>query len=548
MATPKLRARPGRGSAALPWQGAAHRAWYRVLRACLALYLTYAMYTGRSGLFGSAAETLAALAVSAAVFAGLWWGLGRLADVRFGFALRAERARLSVRMLLLGAGVALLVLVSLLLANDPGGMTVDSAVQWTQALTGRYVNWHPVFHTLLLRLCALVKPDYTFAVAAQCLLYSLALGYLLATLHAWGVKALPLLAAGALLTAAPIVGNTLMYLWKDNAMTVGALLLTAQGVNLYVSRGRWLQKGRNAVAFGLALAFVTLVRHNGLLFSLPMLLAAALTCRAQLRGALTAAAALVAALALVLGPLYGALGVRYPSNGLEESIGVPMTVVCDVRKTDPDALDARTRAFTDRMAGETGWQAYQLGVYNSIKFGATRGLIAHSSLGEVLRMAASAAAARPQTAFAAVNRVTDLVWGLADAGEANVKVRNSGDLPSVPRGAAARLPGLGAALQALVTAPLRLWPLSWYTGNLGVSFALMLVCALIAVRRFSPRALPLCLPTLLYNLGTMCVLCGGDARFFSYSPLVCTLLLPVLLARAPAPQPPTLQNGMGAAQ
>ena len=543
---------PKRGLAGLPrlqstpWQGRAHRFWYWFLAACLALYLTYATFIARSGLFASQADTAAALLWAAVLFAVLLWGLVAFSHADFGRPLAAVRARLSLGMFAGGAGLSLFILAAYLIAADPGGVTVDSAVQWTQALTGDYVNWHPVFHTLLLRLCALIKPDYTFAVAVQCGAYSVALGYLLATLRAWGVRALPLLLAAWLLTASPIVGNTMMYLWKDNAMTIGVLLLAAQAVNIYASRGKWLASPLNGLAFGLALAFTTLVRHNAMLFTVPLLVGALCTCRAQLRGGLTALAALVAALSLVLGPLYAALGVRYPQNGLEESIGVPMTVLCDVRKAAPNALDADTRAFTDRMADAAGWEAYQPHNYNSIKFGATRGLIAHTDLASVLRMAASAAKAAPQVAFAAVNGVTDLVWGLADEGAANVAVRNSGDLASLPRSMPPRLPGIAHLLTALLHAPLAVWPLGWYVGNIGVSFALMLVCALVAVRRGGVRALVLCLPTLLYNLGTMAVLCGPDARFFSFSPLVCTLLLPVLLARGPdAPQAHDLQKGIG---
>ena len=68
----------------------------------------------------------------------------------------------------------------------------------------------------------------------------------------------------------------MMYLWKDNAMTIGVTLLLAQAVNVCFSRGQWLKRLPNAVAFGLALAFTTMVRHNAVLFTLPLLLAALL--------------------------------------------------------------------------------------------------------------------------------------------------------------------------------------------------------------------------------------------------------------------------------
>ena len=96
----------------------------------------------------------------------------------------------------------------------------------------------------------LIRPDYAFAVAAQCVLVSLGIGYLVATLSAWGFSLLPLLLAEALAVASPLLGHTLMYLWKDNAMTLGVTLLFAQTVNVYFSRGAWLARRRNALALG----------------------------------------------------------------------------------------------------------------------------------------------------------------------------------------------------------------------------------------------------------------------------------------------------------
>ena len=361
------------------------------------------------------------------------------------------------------------------------------------------------------------------AVLAQCLLASLSIGYLVATLHAWGAKLPALAAATWVLIAAPIVGHCMMYLWKDNFMTMGAVVLTAQAVNLYLSRGAWLGRARNAVAFGLALAATTLVRHNALLFTLPMLLVALCTARRQLTGALVTLAVTLLSLWLALGPLYGALHVTYPHNTLEESIGVPMTIISNLRVQNPDALDAETRAFTDAMGDEAAWSRYVLNQYNSIKFGRTRGVIAHATLPQVLRMTANAVKADPRGAFTTVNAVTGLAWELSGE-RAMITVRNSGDLPSVPKNSG-RFAELGKALSSLVAAPLAFAPFAWYVGNLGASLMVMLVFALRALRRNGTRALLLCLPTLLYCLGTMCVLCGEDERFFSFSPLVCTLCL-----------------------
>ncbi|MFH1879577.1 MAG: hypothetical protein ABIK64_02150, partial [Bacillota bacterium] len=204
----------------------------------------------------------------------------------------------------------------------------------------------------------------------------------------------------------------------------------------------------------------------------------------------------------------------------------------DIRKLNPSALDGETRAFTDAMADETGWENYQLHVYNTVKFGKTREVIARSTMPDILRIALNAARGDPRTAFLAVAGVTDLVWGVADEGDALIDVRNSRDLPGVPvlDGAMNRA---GRAVKSVLTAPYTAFPLRWYFGNIGVSFLLLLIAALWALGQSGTASLMLSLPVLCYNLGTMLLLCGKDARFFAFSPLVSTFLLFVLLKKPP---------------
>ena len=514
------------------WQSGPHRFCYWFCAGCLALYVAYAAYLSQSKLFVSSADTVASLLWFAVIVCGAFWLLTWFSGLRFGLWAPEARAKLNPRVMLVATAISLIILAVYLMADYPGGVSVDSAVQWTQASTGLYSNWHPVFHTLLIRLVWRLLPNYAFAIAVQCGVFSLALGYLIASLYAWGIRLWALLILEALAVASPILGHTMMYLWKDNAMTVGVVILAAQSVHIYFSRGSWLQKTKNALAFGAALAFTTLVRHNALLFTLPLLVTTLLCYRGQLRGMLTAGATLLVALALVWGPLYTAVGVTYPNNTTAEAIGVPMTILCNVRTQNPDALDAETRAFTDAMADESGWQTYQTDDYNSIKFGTAREVVSRAPLAQIVRMTVSTAKADPRRAFLAVDGVTDLVWGLANEGVANVTVRNSGDLPSVPK-QDGTLNRLGAAAKALIAAPLDVDVLAWVYGNLGVTFLALLALSLRALRVNGTRVLALCLPTLLYNLGTMCVLCGTDARFFSFSPLLCSLSALVLLRDLP---------------
>jgi len=164
--------------------------------------------------------------------------------------------------------------------------------------------------------------------------------------------------------------------------------------------------------------------------------------------------------------------------------------------------------------------------YNSIKFTFPRELIAERSAGEILGMAGRAAWNAPRTAFKAVNGLTDIVWDVTGQGEGYQAVGNSGHIESARYGSAT-LNALGQKICRLWEIPMGWGVLAWLTENIGVQLLLLLLVTLWALYRHGPEVLLMALPTLLYDLGTMCLLASNDARFFQFS---MTIALPCMLA------------------
>ncbi|MEG2206900.1 MAG: hypothetical protein RR065_02240 [Clostridia bacterium] len=513
-----------------PWQSRAHRAWFRTCAVCLSLYAAYVTFLAQSPLLTSAAATVCAL-LFYLLYAAALYGLLLFVCVRLPAPRMAATPMPRGHMWLWSVGITLCILVPAFFAAYPGGVSYDAANQWQQAHTGEFNNWHPLFHTLLIWMATRLWDSYPFVVCLQILAFAAAMGYLSQTLNRHGVPAWLALTAQALATASPLVKSTLMGVCKDNAMCIGVLVLTAQSINLLYTKGAWLAKARNAVAFGLMLAFVTLVRHNALLYTLPLLACVLATVHGHGRRKALVCGVLAACVLGVQGPLYGALDVVYPSNTLEEAVGIPMTILCNQKQDDPALLSAETNAFLDTLADAEAWQTvYQRDRYNSIKFTYPRELIAKLPPEQLLRMTLDTVRANPRGAFDTVNAVTDLVWGVS-GGEAVDTVHNSGDLEEARYGIA-WLNRLGDALCQLIDVPMSIAPIAWLTRNLGVAQLALLVLALWALRRLGVRALALAVPALLYNLGTMLLLCGADARFFQFSMAVC---LPSMLALLYAP-------------
>jgi len=511
------------------WRSRAHRAWFRLCEVCLSLYIGYVGWLAGSALFSGWAQTLTALGVYALVCVGVYMALDAVTRLLCDASPRGGkiRARMDFRVFLLAFGIALAVLGSAFAACYPGGVNYDISNQWRQAHSGEYNNWHPVFHTLLMRGLTLICDSYPFCVLVQIVAFAALLSYVTATLHRQGVPAWLALAVHALTVLTPLVRNTLMYLGKDSAMTLGVLTLTAQAVNLLYSRGAWLQKPARAVCMGVLLGAVSLLRVNALLWTLPFLLCAFFAYRPARRQTALAACVMAGFMALVQGPVYCALDVVYPQNTVEESVGLPMTVLCDIRRREPEKLDAQTTAFLDRLAPDEVWETvYVPHSYNSVKFTYPREYIKETPLADILGMSARAAAAAPRTAFEAVNGLTGLVWDITGQDLAYRPVRNSGEIESARYGSA-RLNAMGGRIVDVFDAVMGFGPLRYLTRNLGVQLLLLLLVTLWALRRHGCRVLLLALPTLLYSLGTMLLLCGNDARFFHFA---LTVSLPSLLA------------------
>lgn len=510
-----------------PFRNRTHAVWFRLCAVCLSMYIGYAVYLSHSHLFETPLASAISLMGYAAVCVGVYGILDIICIKMPAPAARAQRSRTDWRVFAVGFVIALGILGCTFAACYPGGVNYDISNQWRQAHSGEYNNWHPLFHTLMMKLLSSIVDNYSFMVLVQIVVFAALFSYLTAALHRSGVPGWLALAVHTLVTASLPVRNTLVYFGKDAAMTLGIIGLTIQAVRILYTRGEWLKKPLHVIVLGLTLAYTTLLRVNALFFTLPLLLCVLLVYRAYWKKTALAALSMALVMALVQGPVFGSLNVVYPNNTVEESIGLPMTVLCDIRKMDPQALDTQTRLFLNDLVPSRVWQEnYVLHNYNSVKFTFPRELIAEKSAGELLGMAARAARNAPRTAFDAVNGLTDLVWDVTGKGEGYQKISNSGDIESA-RYSSATLNRLGRMFCRLWETPLEWGIFAWLTENIGVQLVLLLVVTLWALYRRGVETLLLTLPTLLYDLGTMLLLASNDARFFHFS---MTIALPCMLA------------------
>ncbi|MDD6144378.1 MAG: hypothetical protein PUD16_12925 [bacterium] len=508
-----------KGTGQTLWRSRAHAAWFRLCAVCLSLYIGYITYLAHSRMFLGRMATGMSLMAYLAVSAGVYGILDYLINGLFKDQPKAkpERDHMDWRVFAIAFAAAMGIFACAFAACYPGAVNYDISNQWHQAHSGEYNNWHPVFHTLMMTLVTRVYDSYPLLVLLQITVFAALMAWLTAVLHKHGVPAWLALLVHVAVAASLPVRNTLMYPGKDSAMTIGVLAVTIQLIEILFTRGEWLRKRWRAVLMGVLLGSITLLRINALLWTAPLLLCVFFAYRRIRLNAALAACVAAAFMAVIQGPVYGALDVVYPDNVKEEAVGLPMTILCDIRRTEPSKLDSATIAFMARLAPDRDWrEVYQLHNYNSIKFTFPREYIKNMPLRDILSMSFRSAYRAPRTAFKAFNGLTDLVWDVTGKEEGFQSVRNSGDIEEI-QPSSSRISQLGSRLLRVIDGVMSFPPIRYLTRNIGVQFVLLLLVTLWALRRHGCGVLMMALPTLCYNLGTMFLLCGNDARFFQFS-------------------------------
>ncbi len=250
----------------------------------------------------------------------------------------------------------------------PGVYSPDAIDQYTQTLSNQYNDWHPVLHTLLTFKLPLLLTGGRIGtvVLVQIIVFSAVLGYAFDTIYQY-TNAKYTVISMVFILCNPQTCYLSIYPWKDVSFAIGALLLLTYAFRIYITKGKWLQNPLRTIAFIVTAAVTTLLRHNALLFTGPLALAALLYVTKK-RGVIVC----LGILTLIAGikfPLYSALSVEKPDQRQVETLGLPMTVIGAAVTYTPELLDEDILEFAYQVASKEAWEEYyKYGSYNSIKW------------------------------------------------------------------------------------------------------------------------------------------------------------------------------------
>lgn len=402
------------------------------------------------------------------------------------------------------------------LCQYPGGSSSDVGSQYSQALIGEYSDWHPVLHTLLFFTIPLNLTNFGFPIVVflQLVYFSIAFAYLMSVLIRTGIKTPFIILLCFFVWVNPYLATYFMYPWKDLAFTIFAIVLVGQYIQIVLSKGKWFEKKINMVAFAVISVLCMYMRHNAILFGIPLIFIAVMYARKN-KKTMISIVILVVVLALSVQGLYVVLNVEKPAERTLETVGLPATIWCGVMQKNPEALPEETREVMYQIATQEQFNNNYSddGSFNSIKWNvANADIIDAMSYGEVIKYTIQCFIYAPKASFESFAKLTDMVWRI-DENEGLIGVWASAEQVGIDSSANGRLAHYYSQYKNFFSSS---GILKAIFGSYGLQILILLSvgCVLFAKRRIGfIHALPM----FFYNLGTMLLLSGSDYRFFVYN-------------------------------
>ncbi len=444
-------------------------------------------------------------------------------------AFSAEAAATKRECIIWFAATALLALFAIAvyyIVFFPGAFSPDSYSQRYQAATGVYNDWHPFIHTLLFFTLPLklFGGNSGYIVLLQIAWFSLALGYLNYSLRANGCSRFACTAELLLVLLSPMTGRIMMYPWKDCGLAIFATVLAAQYVSIVCTRGAWLEKPANLIAFIVFAVLTTLVRHNAILFVLPLLVVTVFLCgKGKKLAAVGLIGGYIALFLLIKGPLYSLYDVEKPGNRVVETTGACMVIMGEVVTENPDALPEHVRNFLYEVAPKEVWEEkYSCGDFNGVKWNEDRdtSVIEKAGYATILRYTYETFKADKLHTLHGFLALTDMVWKI----DGGIQAEISPPVDEVTSKTLMNIAWFGK-LRGDCLEIVTMWSelvkssaavyIFYYVGSLDL---LLIAFSLSGITRWRELLWGIhALPILCYNFGTALLLTGNDWRFFFYT-------------------------------
>ena len=424
-------------------------------------------------------------------------------------------------------GIPLLFLSYYYLAYYPGAFSPDSINQYEQAITNHYNDWHPVLHTLIaFKLPLTISGGWIGSIVLfQILLFSVSLGYCFQVVNRYAGKTFTILSMIFVL-GSPLTCNIALYPWKDVAFAIGSLLLMTFSFQIFMTKGNWMAVPLHMVVFTVVFVLTTIIRHNAILFTVPLLFAVLF--QISPKRSLVSAFAIVLLISAIKGPLYRILQAESPDKRQVETLGLPMTVIGAAITYAPEKMDDEILGFAYSVAPAEIWEKnYYYGNFNNVKWSSETDKYVIEAYGRnrVIQMALSCFKKAPRICLKSLVKLTEGIYTITDPHPVNIFpaiTQNTYGIVSLSSKALKYFPD---AYNSFIQDFFPRVFLYYGVIHLAVVITVLAKCKLTSFSDW--KRIFFVLPVFLYNYGTTLLLTGNNdsPRFFYY----CVPLFPLLL-------------------
>ncbi len=390
-------------------------------------------------------------------------------------------------------------------AYYPGGFNLDAYGQWDQVHgLMELTNWHPVFTTACYWVLTRICDSFAFCILVQLLLFSLSAAYLIQTLYRLKISKVLLFLSAVYISLCPAISMNNVCLFKDVPFTITLIWATIILINIIQSKGDWIKSSAHMAGLVANLLILSLIRHNGIFITVPLLICLLLIYRQFFRKILSAFLAYVLLFASIEGLLFPALSIEKHSNFTGESVGIPMAMMANSLISDNENTPIEVKEFLLSVADQSDWEKYyELGEWDSCKweFGGAE-LFQEESLEKFFELSLLSLQASPETAYQSLRENTRVVWqivGFADWDTWIYIEDNDYGIQAHPNKICAGI--VESILKISMTFIGTIF--SW---NIGLPNAVMIFLIWFTVLRRDYQNLLLMVPLVCYNLLTMLLL------------------------------------------
>ena len=160
--------------------------------------------------------------------------------------------------------ITFLICILYLKLFSPYIVHTDTYMQLNDVFQDKYSNWHPYFHTLILKFFYIQFGNVKYFMYLRMFIYSLMINCILFYFHKKGLSLLKVYLIAVLFTMFPVTGIMLVTLVKDIDFAIALLFLTYY-ILLLINDKEYFKSNRvNYIFLAFSIIFTALFRHNGI--------------------------------------------------------------------------------------------------------------------------------------------------------------------------------------------------------------------------------------------------------------------------------------------